>query len=167
MPNWCGNYIKFYGDAKQIAKLEKMLEDLVASNDDSMQGHRPNWEAVKKANCHYMFDIQLDGDGQIQFDTAWSPAISLVFLLGRRYDLGYVHRWDESGNSLYGKAVFRTANKNFLDLYDGSSLNFRYDFDSGMYIYNGQEYESQYDFIDEVVDNLMPSLTHKNEILRP
>ena len=48
---------------------------------------------------------------------------------------------------------------------DASGTNFRFDEEKGMYIYKDEEYESEYDFMDDVVASTPLSPVSKDQIL--
>jgi hypothetical protein len=164
MANWCSNIVIFSGD--NVDKVDELFTKLMEEQAASNLGVRPDWEACEKYDALYMFHIDKRDTGDYQFETKWSPAINTIFLIGRRLKIGFEMTWDECGMGLYGKIVFDPSMPDVAMISDASGINFRFDDDKGMYIYNGEEYQSEYDFIDDVVDTMTASPISKDQILQ-
>jgi len=162
MPNWCNNNVTFKGSPSALDKVDALFSKMMLSTE----GVRPEWLACERYNAPYLFDIQGWDKGDYQFLSKWSPALSTIMLIGRRFKVEYEHRFDESGMGLYGKAVFNPIRPASIKMYDGSCINFRYNEDTGMYVFNGEEYESEYDFIESAVDELEPHILNKPQIFQ-
>lgn len=163
MANWCSNQIIFSGP--NIDKVDKLFDELIKEQCESGLGVRPKWKSCEKYNARYMFSIDKTDNGCYTFETKWSPALDTVMLIGRKFNVSFDIHWDEPGNALYGKATFSPNFKDVLTVRDASSVNFRYDDDLEAYIYNGKEYESEYDFIDDLIESMTPSTINKSQIL--
>ena len=163
MANWCSNIVTFSGD--NVDKVDELFTKLMEEQADKGLGMRPDWEACEKYGALYMFYIDKRDTGDYQFETRWNPAINTIFLIGRRLKIAFEMTWDESGMGLYGKIAFDPSMPDVAMISDASGINFRFDDDKGMYIYNGEEYESEYDFIDNFVDTMTASPVSKDKIL--
>lgn len=162
MPNWCANYVTFSGG--NVAKVNKLFEQLIAEQEVSGMGVRPDWKITQKYYAGYMFDIEDYGDNSYRFNSKWSPVISTLMMIGRRYKVGFMVRWDECGMGLYGKAIYDPTMFDILMVADGSGINFRYDEEKEAYIYKGEEYDSEYDFIDDAIDELVMMPISKDQV---
>lgn len=165
MPNWCANYVTFSGE--NVAKVDKLFEQLMDEQTNSGGlGVRPTWHACNKHDARYMFDIEDYGDHCYRFNSKWAPALSVMMMIGRRYKVGFMMRWDECGMGLYGKAIYNPTMFDILMIADGSGINFMYNHEKDVYVYEGEEYESEYDFIDDAVDKLVMRPVSKDQVFR-
>jgi hypothetical protein len=129
-------------------------------------GIRPPWKGCDKHNARYMFDIDKHDVGSYQFNSKWSPALSTIFFIGRRFKVGFEISWEEMGNCLYGSATFDPSMPDIMMIRDASSTHFRFDEDKDMYIYKDEEYESIYDFMEDVIDDITPLPISKDQVLQ-
>ena len=164
MPNWCSNYVTFFGE--NVGKVDKMFDKLIAQQAIDGLGVRPDWKACEKNEARYMFEIQDLGDGVYQFDSKWSPCLSLMLLIGRRFKVALEISWEEMGMSLYGSATFDPSVPDVMMIRDASCTNYKYDEDADMYIYNAEEYESLYDLMEDAIEDLTPVPISKDRIFR-
>ena len=163
MANWCSNHVTFSGD--NVDKVDEMFTKLMEEQADKGFGVRPDWEACEKHSALYMFDIDKIDDGSYSFNTKWSPALNTIFLIGRRFKVAFEMEWDECGMGLYGKMIFNPDMPDVAMIADASGTNFRFDEEKSMYIYKDEEYESEYDFMDDVVASTPLSPVSKDQIL--
>ena len=164
MPNWCSNYVTFLGE--NVGKVDKLFDTLMKEQAESGQGVRPDWDAFTRHNARYMFGIEDLGDGVYQFESRWSPTLSTIFLIGRRFKVAFEISWEEMGNSLYGSATFDPSMPDVMMIRDASSTHFLWDEDKEAYIYKDEEYESVYDFMEDVIDDMTPIPISKDQVLR-
>lgn len=136
MPNWCSNFILTGNqDVKDV------FEELIKNQAESGNGETLDWFEDDR----YLFDIYIEGDC-IYFSTKWSPALKTGEALAKLFNTEIVLGYDEPGNLVYGKAIFNS--KGEIKDYYLSDLDFNkydYDEDKDCYIYEGEEYESDYE----------------------
>jgi hypothetical protein len=164
MANWCNSSVIFSGE--NVDKVDELFTKLMEEQAASNFGVRPDWEACEKHDALYMFYIERNDVGSYRIESKWSPPLNTIFLIGRRFKIAFGMEWDEPGMGLYGKMIFDPSMPDVAMIADASGTNFRYDEDKERYIYNGQEYESEYDFIDDVVDSTPLSPVSKDQILQ-
>jgi hypothetical protein len=164
MPNWCNNTVTFFGE--NVDKVDELFTKLMEEQAVSNLGVRPDWEACEKYDALYMFYIEKNDAGSYRIETRWSPPINTMFLIGRRLKIAFEMQWDECGMGLYGRMVFDPSMPDVALIADASGTNFRYDENKEMYIFNGQEYESEYDFMDDVVADTPLDPISKDQILQ-
>ena len=104
-----------------------------------------------------MFDIDKMDSGHYMFNSRWSPAHETMFYIGRRFKIGFSIHYDECGMGLYGRYTFNPSQPDIMMIQDASDTNYDYDEESDMYVYQGEKYESMYDFLDDVLDSIEPS----------
>lgn len=163
MANWCDNYVVFSGD--NVDKVDELFTRLSEEQATNGLGMRPDWDECEKHDALYMFYIDKQDPGVCHFQTKWSPALNTMFLIGRRFKIAFELEWEECGMGLYGKMIFDPSMPDVVMIADASGTNFQYNDKKGMYVYNGDEYESMYDFIEDVVDSTPLSPISKDQIL--
>lgn len=163
MPNWCNNNVIFSGE--NVDKVDELFAKLIEKQSISHLGMRPDWEACDKYDAMYMFDIEKNDDGSYRFDSRWSPPLNTIYLIGRRFKIAFEMEWDEPGLALYGKMIFDPSMPDVVMMADASETNFQYDEEEEVYIYNGEKYESEYDFIEDVINNSPLAPISKDQIL--
>jgi hypothetical protein len=163
MPNWCSNNVMFFGD--NVSKVDKMFGKLMKQQADEGLGVRPDWKACDRHNARYMFDIDKHDAGSYQFNSKWAPALSTIFFIGRRLKVAFEISWDEMGMSLYGSATFDPSIPDVMMIRDASCTNYKWDEDKEVYIYKDEEYESVYDFMEDVIEEMTPMPISKDQIL--
>jgi hypothetical protein len=164
MPNWCSNDVMFFGD--NVSKVDKLFDTLMKEQATDGLGIRPPWKGCDRHNTRFMFSIQKYDSGSYQFDSKWAPAISSMLLIGRRFKVAFEIKWEEMGMSLYGSATFDPSMPDVMMIRDASSTHFLWDEDKDAYIYKDEEYESVYDFMDDVIDEMTPIPISKDQVLR-
>lgn len=163
MPNWCNNTVTFFGE--NVDKVDELFTKLMEEQEASNLGVRPDWEACEKYDALYMFYIEKNDVGSYRIESRWSPPLNTMFLIGRRLKIALEMQWDEPGMGLYGRMVFDPSMPDVALIADASGTNFRYDEDKERYIFNGQEYESEYDFMDDVIIDTPLDPISKDQIL--
>ena len=155
MPNWCRNDVHFFGN--NLHKVEKLFDDLIKEQNETRLGVRPDWKVMSKKDCLFMFEIYKNDSGHYSFDSRWAPAHETMFYIGRRFKIAFSMSYDECGMGLYGQYTFDPSQPNILMSKDASNINYEYDEYFDMYTYNGDKYESMYDFLDNVLESREPS----------
>lgn len=164
MPNWCSNHVTFFGD--NVSKVEKLFDMLIKEQATDNFGVRPPWKGCEKNNVRFMFEIEKYEPSVYQFESKWSPTLATIFLIGRRLKVSFEITWEEMGNCLYGSATFDPSIPDVMMIRDASSTHYRWDQDKEVYIYKDEEYESVYDFMEDVIDEMTPMPISKDQVLR-
>jgi len=164
MPNWCTNHVTFFGD--NVSKVDKLFATLMKEQAIDGMGIRPPWKGCDKHGLRYMFEIEKYEPSVYQFESKWSPTLATMFLIGRRLKVSFEITWEEMGDCLYGSATFDPSIPDVIMIRDASSTHYRWDQDKEMYIYKDEEYESVYDFMEDVIDDMTPIPISKDQVLR-
>lgn len=164
MPNWCSNNVMFFGD--NVSKVDKMFDELIAQQAVLNVGVRPDWKACERHEVRYMFDIFKNEPGSYQFESKWSPSLSLMLLIGRRFKVAFEINWEEMGMSLYGSATFDPSTPEVIMIRDASCTNYKYDEGTDMYTYKDEEYECLSELMCDVIDDMTPVPISKDQVLR-
>lgn len=136
MPNWCSNFILTGNqDVKDV------FEELIKNQAESGNGETLDWFEDDR----YLFDIYIEGDC-IYFSTKWSPALKTGEALAKTLKTEIELDYHEPSNLVYGKAIFNS--KGEIKDYYLSDLDFdkyEHDEEKDVYIFEGEEYESDED----------------------
>lgn len=136
MPNWCSNFI-----LTSNQDVKDVFQKLIKKQEKSGQGETLDWFEDDR----YLFDIEIYGDS-IMFQTKWSPALKTGEALAKTLKTEIELDYDEPGMCIYGKAIFNP--KGQIKDYYLSDLDFdkyEHDEEKDVYIFEGQEYESDED----------------------
>ena len=164
MPNWCSNNVMFFGD--NVSKVDKMFDELIARQAVLNVGVRPDWKACERHEVRYMFDIFKNEPGSYQFESKWSPSLSLMLLIGRRFKVAFEINWEEMGMSLYGSATFDPSTPEVIMIRDASCTNYKWDEEKEVYTYKDEEYECLSELMCDVIDEMTPVPISKDQVLR-
>lgn len=151
MPNWCYNSVIFSGDKENLNALAEAIKD--AEQKETSEKKAQKIHSLDEVKEGYFFDIYFERREDcvtFQYETRWSPNIEDVAELCKEYKVSAEHEYSECGMQLYGTVYYNESgeyteeqvHQEFLDLIE-------YDDESGMYVYNGQQWESEDDLIEE------------------
>jgi hypothetical protein len=147
MPNWCSNRVTFEGEQHQITDLQILFETLSRREQKERKGQLPNFIFERDG---YFFDIHWE-DSVLYYETKWSPNTSVIMEIAVRFDVDFVHSYEEGGCLIYGEASF------IKGVFTDTCLDPE---DFALYLYHeaddtctfeGNEYESR----DEVLEILL------------
>lgn len=146
MANWCSNFILTGNqDVKDV------FQKLIKRQEESGQGETLDWFEDDR----YLFDIEIYGDS-IMFQTKWGPALKTGQALAKTLKTEIELDYDEPSNLVYGKAIFNP--KGEITDYYLSDLDFdkyEYNEEKDVYIFEGQEYESDEDIKEILLQRKM------------
>ena len=160
MPNWCFNHVTFSGDKENLDKLTSALETAKKAEQEEKQAQKIH--SLGEVVEGYFFDIYYevyDDHITLQYETRWSPNIDDVAQLCKECKVSAEHEYSESGMQIYGTATYDASGEytdeqvkqEFLDLIE-------YDDESGMYLYEGEYWESE----DDLIETEYPNWKEKN-----
>lgn len=160
MPNWCFNYVIFSGDKENLNALNIALTNAEKAEQEEKQGQKIH--SLGEVVEGYFFDIyfeQHDDHITLQYETKWSPNIEDLALLCKEYKVSAEHEYSEPGMQIYGTATYDASGEyideqvktEFLDLIE-------YDDESGMYLYQGEYWDSE----DDLIETEYPNWKEKN-----
>jgi len=136
MANWCSNFILTGNqDVKDV------FQKLIKRQEKSGHGETLDWFEDDR----YLFNIEIYGDS-IMFQTKWGPALKTAEALAKTLKTEIELDYDEPGNLVYGKAIFNPKGE-ITDYYlsDSDFDKYEYNEEKDVYIFEGQEYESDED----------------------
>lgn len=151
MANWCYNYVTCTGSVDDIAKFRKVVEDGI----EYARTHREATNLGVEIEEGYFFDVYInDSDKPEEFiftyETKWAPNNLDLSKLSVAHNLKMVNEYNECGISLYGVATITPDGVVLDDEIPADFLNLiEYNEETGAYEYNGIEYETEGDIIEE------------------
>jgi hypothetical protein len=136
MANWCYNRVEFSGSEFALTGLKLLFQELAEKGQAEQHGQLPGFIEEKEG---YFFDIQVE-DEVIYYETRWSPNTDRVQEIADHFDIGFTHNYEESGNCIYGEAIYKDGVLTETDL-DFEDFNlFEYDEEKETYTFEGQTY---------------------------
>ena len=155
MANWCYNYVTCTGSADDITKLKQTLLNGLEYMRVSHEATTLNVELQEGA----FFDIVI-GDEinattlQFSYETKWAPNLLDLAEVCKAHNVEAVNEYNECGMQIYGKAIIGNDGSINDDEVSGVFLQLiEYNDETGLYEYDGMEYETEGDIIDEHYDN--------------
>jgi len=109
MANWCSNSVTFIGEPSQLTDLKILFEAMALKEQKQRKGQLPDFIFDKDG---FFFDIVWDND-VLSYQTKWSPNTDIILEIGVRFEVEFIHGYDESGNLIYGEATYLKGE--FLD----------------------------------------------------
>ena len=148
MANWCFNTVVFSGSENNEKKVIELFNQLHEQEIKEQCGQKPDF--VQGDN--YFFNIVINDETNIQFESRWTPIISELVEIAKEYDLNFECTYEECGNQIFGKAIYTSGNEEaeILDLTDEDHDLFNYDEEKDTYIYNGEEYEGDFEILENI-----------------
>ena len=151
MANWCYNYVTCTGSADDIAKLKQTLLDGL----EYMRVHREATNLGVEIEEAYFFDININDQDVptslvFSYETKWAPNPLDLAKVCKAHNVSGVNEYNECGMALYGVATITPDGVMRNDEVSADFLNLiEYNDETGCYEYNGIEYETEGDIIQE------------------
>lgn len=148
MPNWCSNWITT--DNQDVIEVFKKLEK---RQKESGFGETLDWFGDDR----YLFEINTY-DSLVTFETKWSPALKTAEAIAKVLNTTIELSYDEPGMCIYGKAIFNPKGEIVNYQLQGSDFD-RIDWneDTGLYTFEGEEYESDSEIKEILLEDLIDS----------
>lgn len=151
MPNWCYNSVIFSGDKENLNALAEAIKDAVQKEMSEKKAQKIH--SLDEVVDGYFFDIyhEVHSDKiKMLYESKWSPNIDDVAELCKEYKVSAEHEYKECAEQLYGNVYYDESGEYTEDAIPQEFLDLiSYDADeSGMYVYDGQYWESEDDLIE-------------------
>ncbi|RWY48340.1 DUF1281 family ferredoxin-like fold protein [Mucilaginibacter gilvus] len=148
MANWCSNTVEFIGEHSQFEYLEVLFTAMAAKEKKECKGQLPAF--VNEKDTGYLFETRWEG-GILYYETKWSPNFGVMKHIAEHFRIGFIHRYAEPGNMVYGEASYKDGvfTDVFLQPVDYDLCGF--DEDTDTYTFEGNTYESN----DEILEILL------------
>jgi len=151
MANWCYNYVTCTGSVDDITKFRQVVNDGI----EYMRTHREATNLGVEIEEGYFFDIYINDPTNpnefiFTYETKWAPNNLDLSKLSVAHNLKMVNEYNECGIALYGVATITPDGFVLDDEVSADFLNLiEYNEDTGAYEFNGIEYETEGDIIEE------------------
>lgn len=148
MANWCSNTVEFIGEHSQFEYLEVLFTAMAAKESKEGKGQLPAF--VSEKDTGYLFGTRWE-EGILYYETKWSPNFEVTKRMAEYFSIGFIHRYAEPGNMVYGEASYKDGvfTDVFLEAEDYELCGFNEDTDT--YSFEGSTYESN----DEILEILL------------
>ena len=153
MPNWCLNTVYFEGEPENILVLDKMLNCM--KNLETTTGQGQIHPLAEKSYEGYFFQIDWEIEENrltFRFESRWGPIPYDVLKMAQLHNLDFEYSFEESGNLLYGKYVYK--DESFFE-YCPSEADLN---EHECFIEDEEEdyYDVDYEKLEELIDNMEP-----------
>jgi hypothetical protein len=145
MANWCSNFIQT--DNEDVIDVFNYL-----AKKEQQEGHGQTLDYF--ADDRFLFSIVVE-DGHISCETKWAPPIDTILNLSKRFDCRVELDYDEPGCLLFGKYIADKGEETAYFLTDKDFDLFEYDEDKNSYMFEEQEWESDSDIKELLLERKM------------
>lgn len=148
MANWCYNVVTFENNPNVLEQLKQLFESLAEKEKKEEQGQLPDFILNSK---RYMFSINWQ-DETASYETKWSPNIEEMKQIADHFKIGFNYYYEELGCLLYGVARYENAvlSNSFLESSDFGL--FEENEGDGIWTFEGQKFESEYDILEILLE---------------
>ena len=152
MANYAYNWVNFSGEETQIKKVNAMFKAMQEKQKDTNEAQLPPFMTAPKEG--YFFEIQENETDCISYTTRWSPNVLDLIEIANHFNLNFEVRYEESGNQIFGMAIFTAGNSEAekYELEDSDYDLFSFDEETGMYTYEGEEWESDSEILESIFE---------------
>ncbi|MGV3460204.1 MAG: hypothetical protein ACO1N9_07100 [Flavobacterium sp.] len=162
MANWCSNSVVFEGSPEAIENIQQLFKAMAEKQEKENCGQLPDF--IEQDNGGYFFDIYHEEDemGVFQYETRWSPNIEVVQKIAEYYNVTFTLDYQELGNCVCGRVIF--CDKLLTDIYlefEDFEL-FEFDEETDTYHFEGNEYDSDYEILDTLLERKIANHQFKN-----
>jgi hypothetical protein len=157
MPNWCSNVVMFEGKPATIANIRKLFSRMAKKQQQQNCGQLPPFI---KTEQDWFFDIRWENE-VLYYETRWAPNTEVLVEIARRYCTGFTHEYEESGNLIFGRAVYRQGVLTDTALDNEDFDLYQYDEVKDSYLFEGSDYLSDTEILETLLERKSLS-TFKN-----
>jgi hypothetical protein len=123
MPNWCSNSVVFTADEAQLNAIKQLFAEIEEKQQNDEKFHLPSFATCENG---FMLDIVIDHH-RIQFETRWVPNTELLIEISDFYKAGFVNKFEEMANGIYGEARYEGNTLTMVSLDQEDFRAIRYD----------------------------------------
>jgi hypothetical protein len=149
MPHWCNNFVTFSGEEENVKQVLAMFKTLAERQGN--EGDKPDW---MKEHEHYMFDITVDEEGQVNYQTRWSESTSDILQISKYYNVSAEYSYEEPGSDVYGTFFYKAGDEEGVDICLESEDYDLYEEceDGNGCMYKGKWWESEAEVLDDILE---------------
>lgn len=148
MANWCSNYLTFEGEQENVNKVIELFVELSEEQSKHGNGVLPKEMNPDEYKNKYFFSIYVSDD-YVMFDSKWVAPNEELKWMAEKYDVEITNWVEEVGCEYYGRVkYFPDGDAEEELLTDEDFEEFHYDEDLDMYIFEGDEWESEINILE-------------------
>jgi hypothetical protein len=98
-----------------------------------------------------LFDTEWQ-DGELHYVTRWVPNMPVILAVAVCYDAGFTHRYEETGNQIYGQTLYADGEIGEAELEEHDFSQYTYDEQREIYCFEGQEFDSDTEILDILLE---------------
>ena len=133
MANWCNNVVVFEGNTHSLNEIQQLFNTMSEKAEQDSCGQLPEF-IDDTHRGHFFYISQMDDFiGIIEYLTKWIPNTEILKVIAERYDVDFVHDYEELGCGICGKATF--YNNILTDIFLDDEDFEQYEFDRNRYLF--------------------------------
>lgn len=150
MANWCNNTVVFEGTPETIEQINELFRTMIEQEKKEVFGQMPDFVGSK--NGSYFFEICQSDTATFNYQTKWSPNTEILQQIAERWNVDFVHDYEERGCLIYGRATF--SDKLLTDIYleDDDFEKYQFDEETDIYHFEGKEYDSEWGILETLLE---------------
>lgn len=151
MANWCSNRVEFAGDGKALQEVHEFFVSMQNEEEATGNGQLPDF---METDSGYFFSLyRNEGEvGMFEYETRWSPNTDVLKVIAERFGVGFTHYYEEIGNCIYGVTEYKDGDETETDLDFEDFDRYEYSEDDGLYYFEGDTYESDYEILEILLE---------------
>ena len=163
MPNWCYNFVTFSGKEEDLEKLHNVFLEMEKQENITNEGQLPEFAKFEErlGNNRWFFELCINDIGTYQYSTRWAPNTLNLVAIADHFNLEFESEYEESGNLIYGKAIYKNGILKELDLEETDLLQITWIEDTEekdeYYLYQGEKYENDNEIKEIIWDKKFKS----------
>lgn len=152
MANWCNNYLTFEGEQENVNNVIELFKELREEQSKHGDGVLPKEMNPDEYENRYFFSIYV-GDEDVMFESKWVAPIEELKWIAESYGVVITNWVQEVGCDLYGRIKYYSNGDVEEELLTDEDFDeFEYDEDLDMYIFDGEEWESESEVLEILWD---------------
>lgn len=156
MANWCNNNVAFEGNETALKQIKADFQKMISRENEEQCGQLPDYISEKTG---YFFDIIWEeGDCIFNYQTKWSPNTDILIQIAERYNVDYIHDYEEMGNLIYGRNIYEKGNLIEIGLDDDDFEQYHYDEEIETYHFREETYDSDSEILEILLENKIKCL---------
>ena len=151
MANWCNNNVAFEGNEAALEQIKADFIKMINRENEEYCGQLPGYISEKRG---YFFDIIWeDGDCIFNYQTKWSPNTDILIQIAERYNVEFIHDYEEMGNLIYGRNIYENENLTEIDIEDEDFRQYYYNDETETYHFRGETYDSDCGILETLLED--------------
>jgi hypothetical protein len=163
MPNWCNNFVSFFGKEEDLIKLQEVFSEMIKQEEITNEGQLPEFAKISEqlGLNRWFFGLYNNSDFCYTFETRWAPNTLNLVAIADHFNLEFESEYEEGGNLIYGKSFYKNKILEELDLDRSDLLQITWIEDTEekdeYYLYQGEKYENDNEIKEIIWDKKFKS----------